>query len=60
MFGKIGFLKKRFQHSCYPVNSDKFLKATFLCNTSINLLYNNYRLRTAKVKKMRTPLHDCL
>ena len=31
-------LKKRFQHRCFPVNSVKFLRTSFLENTSCRLL----------------------
>ena len=35
---RVYFLKKRLWHSCFPVNFAKFLRTSFLQNTSVRLL----------------------
>ena len=35
-------LKKRLQHRCFPVNFEKFLRASFLQNTAGRMPLNSY------------------
>ena len=46
------FIKRRFQHRCSPVNFTKFLRTTFLQNTSERLLLNPRKMRPKPYSKI--------
>ena len=44
------FIKKRFQHRCFPVNVTKFLRTPFSPNTTGQLLLNLHEIVTKWLK----------